>query len=586
MSGRAPAGPGRPFKDDKASQGGVARRDHPKGTRPMITVQDILEIPDLNLKLLAGGKSVSNPVRWVHITEVPDPTGWLKGGELLLTTGYGFAGPEEQQVAQLKALIDHNLSGLGFGTGFSFDKVPDCLVRVADEYSFPLFEVPYHVPFIAITEAVASKIVNEQYSLLQRSLAVHEKLTKIVLEEKGLDAILSTLSALVGCSAVLFDFHGVVLCEAAYRRRLGAELVADLWHSISDQRANRQNFALRMEGVGSGVQVYPVVASHRIGAFLAVVKDSGDFSDYDRIILHHVVTVTALELVKKKAVAETEKRLAGDFFDELIASDLYEEEIARRLAFFGLDPEAEHLIVLVDIDGFKAFVDGPGEREEAVVQDVKERLHWAVDEFMARRDMLFVSASRSDSVVILVQPGKGDGHKVMAMAGELQQAIDEMLPEITVSIGIGRPHGSLIDLRQSYYEAHYAIKIRKLKGGSGVLASFDDLGSYGLLLGLQDTLSLEVFYDSVLGKLREYDAQNSSDLVNSLACFLEANGHWGDAAEKLYVHRHTLRYRMKRVEEITGRNLNLSQDRMEFWLALKARELIDQSKKGKGGREG
>ena len=68
--------------------------------------------------------------------------------------------------------------------------------------------------------------------------------------------------------------------------------------------------------------------------------------------------------------------------------------------------------------------------------------------------------------------------------------------------------------------------------------------------------------------------------------FLEANGHWGDAAEKLYVHRHTLRYRMKRVEEITGRDLDLSQDRMEFWLALKARELIDQAKKGKGGREG
>ncbi len=552
----------------------------------MITVQDILEIPDLNLKLLAGHKSVSNPVRWVHITEVPDPTGWLKGGELLLTTGYGFVGPEEQQVAQLKALIDHNLSGLGFGTGFSFDKVPECLVRLADEYSFPLFEVPYHVPFIAITEAVASKIVNEQYALLQRSLAVHEKLTKIVLEEKGLEAILSTLAALVGCSAVLFDFHGVVLCEAGYRRRLGAELVADLWRSISDQRANRQDFSLSLEGVGSGVQVYPVVASHRIGAFLAVVKDSGDFSDYDRIILHHVVTVTALELVKKKAVAETEKRLAGDFFDELIASDLYEEEIARRLTFFGLDPAAEHLILLVDIDGFKAFVDGPGERREAVVQDVKERLHWAVDEFLARRDMLFISASRSDSVVVLVQPGKGDGQRVLAMADDLQAAIAQMLPEITVSIGIGRPHASLVDLRQSYYEAHYAIKIRKLKGAGGVIASFADLGSYGLLLGLQDTLSLEVFYDSVLGKLRAYDEQNSSDLVKSLACFLEANGHWGDAAEKLYVHRHTLRYRMKRVEEITGRDLDLAQDRMEFWLALKARELIDQAKKTKAAREG
>ena len=100
----------------------------------MITVQDILEIPDLNLRLLAGAKSTSNPVRWVHITEVPDPTKWLKGGELLLTTGYGFVGPEEQQVASLQRLIDHNISGLGFGTGFSFDKVPPALVKVAEEY--------------------------------------------------------------------------------------------------------------------------------------------------------------------------------------------------------------------------------------------------------------------------------------------------------------------------------------------------------------------------------------------------------------------------------------------------------------------
>ena len=546
----------------------------------MITVQDILDIPGLDLRLLSGAKSVTNPVRWVHIAEVRDPVKWLKGGELLLTTGMGIGRSDEDQRAFLRELVDANLAGLGFGVGFSYRKVPQAMVDFAEEHNFPLFEVPYSVPFIAITEAVSSKIINEQYALLQRSLAVHEKLTKIVLEERGLDAIISTLSALVGCAAVLFDFHGLVLCEAAYRRQLSRETVAGLWRQISDRRANRQTFSVGLDGSAISVQVYPVVASHRIGAFLAVVKDTGEFSDYDRIILHHVVTVTALELVKKKAVAETEKRLAGDFFDELIASDLYEEEIARRLAFFGLDPEGKHLIMLVDIDEFKAYVTGPGERAETVVQDIKERLHWAVDEFLARREVLFISASRSDSVVVLVQTSAtATPQSVINLARELQKTCEAMLPEITVSIGIGRPHKPLVDLRQSYYEALYAIRIRKLKGNKAVIASFDDLGSYGLLLGLQDTLSLEVFYDSVLGKLRDYDEQNSSDLVKSLACFLEANGHWGEAAERLYVHRHTLRYRMKRVEEITGRDLSSSQDRMEFWLALKAKELIEQSGK-------
>ncbi|HMK92243.1 MAG TPA: PucR family transcriptional regulator ligand-binding domain-containing protein, partial [Thermoleophilia bacterium] len=362
----------------------------------MITVQDILEIPGLNLKLLAGKKAAGNQVRWVHITEMTDPTRWLKGGELLLTTGLALVDRESEQKAMLQRLMDANLAGLGFGVGFGFKTVPDAMIELADAHDFPLFEVPYNVPFIAITEAVASKIVNEQYSLLQRSLAVHEKLTSIVLEEKGLQFIISTLAALVGCSAVLYDFHGLVLCEAAHRRRIPAELIADLWRQISDKRASREAFSVDGTAAPGSVQVYPVVASHRIGAFLAVIKDAGQFSDYDRIILHHVVTVTALELVKKKAVAETEKRLAGDFFDELIASDLYEEEIARRLAFFGLEPSADHLVMLVDIDEFRTSPDGHA-KEETVVQDIKERLHWAVDEFLAQRELLFISASRSDS---------------------------------------------------------------------------------------------------------------------------------------------------------------------------------------------
>ena len=148
----------------------------------MITVQDILDIPDLNLRLVAGAQATSNPVRWVHIAEVPDPTDWLKGGELLLTTGYPLVGSEQKTVEYVERLVDHNLSGLGVGLGFSIDELPAAMVQTAEENTFPVFTIPYSVPFIAITEAVSSKIVNEQYSLLQRSLAVHEKLTKIVLE--------------------------------------------------------------------------------------------------------------------------------------------------------------------------------------------------------------------------------------------------------------------------------------------------------------------------------------------------------------------------------------------------------------------
>lgn len=546
----------------------------------MATVQDILQIPELELRLLAGGRCAANQVRWVHVAEVPGTVANLKGGELLLTAGEGFGGNAREQIGRFTSLADCGIAGLGFATGHGFDVVPEAIVTTAEELGLPLFEISRRVPLSAMVEAVTAKIVNEQYSLLQRSLAVHEKLATMVLEERGLEAMLGTLAALVGCSAVLFDFHGGVLCEAKARRSLGGEAISEVWSLISDRRAGRAIFVLELDGAGLEVQVFPVVAAHRIGAFLAVVKDSGAFGDYDRIVLHNVVTAVALELVKKKAVAETERRLVGDFLDQLVAGNLSEDEISRRLTFFGLDPQAAHAVMIAEVDT-DSSCDGGRTREGLARHAVPERLHATVDEFMAERRQPCISASRGGRVVLLLEPGEGDEDSLRGLAAELLSWVGQALPETSVSLGIGRPHASLLDLRRSYYEASYAIRIRRLRGGAGFLADYGDLGSYSLLLGLQDTPSLEVFCHSVLGKLEEHDEQSGSDLLPSLACFLEANGHWGDAADRLFVHRHTLRYRMRRVQEITGRDLAEPQDRMEFWLALKAREFLAGSLNGR-----
>jgi purine catabolism regulator len=79
-----------------------------------------------------------------------------------------------------------------------------------------------------------------------------------------------------------------------------------------------------------------------------------------------------------------------------------------------------------------------------------------------------------------------------------------------------------------------------------------------------------------LGALEDYDAETGAKLVESLESFLHHNGHWEAAAAELGVHRHTLRGRMVRVAELTGRDLDSAHTRSEMWIALKARELLDQ----------
>ncbi|MBA3808689.1 MAG: PucR family transcriptional regulator ligand-binding domain-containing protein, partial [Solirubrobacterales bacterium] len=126
-------------------------------------------IGELGLTLASGQAEEQAHVRFVHSTELADPTPWLKGGELLLTTGLQLKGPKLQREF-IECLVEHEIAGLGFGTGFTHRRLPAALLAAARKHDFPLFEVPYELPFIAITERAFAQLLDERYEMLQRSM--------------------------------------------------------------------------------------------------------------------------------------------------------------------------------------------------------------------------------------------------------------------------------------------------------------------------------------------------------------------------------------------------------------------------------
>jgi PucR family transcriptional regulator, purine catabolism regulatory protein len=152
-----------------------------------------------------------------------------------------------------------------------------------------------------------------------------------------------------------------------------------------------------------------------------------------------------------------------------------------------------------------------------------------------------------------------------------------------VALGCGRGVSSR-DARRSFHEARCALEARALAGSAngngnepesnGSVATYRDLGSFQLLLSLQDEQALRLFCDSILGPIENGEGHYGGELMRSLEAFIECNGQWEKAARRLYCHRHTLRYRIRKVEELTGRDLGSARDRIEFWLALRGRELV------------
>jgi DNA-binding PucR family transcriptional regulator len=538
----------------------------------MLTVRELLG--DLDVRVLAGEENLDVPVRWVHISELADPTPWLSGGELLLTTGMGLDSATAQRDF-IATLADHGLAGVGFGTGFKHDTVPSALLEAARERGFPLFEVPYELPFIALTEKAFTRLVNEQYALLQRSIAAQERLQRIVLSERGLDAIAGALASLVGGAAVVFDGRGERQAVRTFRRELGDDVVAALGQELRGRarRGDAKSFVPSTPDLAPRALALPVGAGDapdRGGvpaAWLVAIKDSGGLAEIDRLILHQAVTVVALELLRRRVADSTERRLAGDVLSAIVSGDLEGHELGRRLEPFGLGGRVSALVLAPDART-------SGQACEAALAE----------------------ALRAEAVSGLVA---GTGRFVCAL---LPGLLDEELFELSERVvertgealgtrpaaGAGRAVAAGRAL-EAFHEARCALEARELgspaENGSGrngharaegpnAVATYRDLGSFQLLLSLQDSDALRLFCESLLGPIEHGEGHYGGELMRSLEAFIECNGQWEAAARRLYCHRHTLRYRIRKVEELTGRDLGSARDRIEFWLALRGRDIV------------
>jgi purine catabolism regulator len=370
-----------------------------------LTVESL--VAELGLTLVSGQESAHAHVRWVHSTELTDPTPWLKGGELLLTMGIQLDGPKAQREL-IERLADHEIVGLGFGTGFTHKKLPAALVTAARKRAFPLFEVPYELPFIAITERAFAQLVNERYEMLQRNMV-------------------------------------------------------------------------------------------------------------------------------------------GDVLAEALTGHLYPEELQARLRPFGI---GEQVAVL-------AFAPPDPSAAAALLERGLER--------EGVHNLVAIRAGLLCAVI------DADGQDSIELARKIRGELTERFGEVPTAASRAAPTHSL---RLSFHEARCALEAVRLQNGDAPeVASYRDLGAFQLLLSLQDDDALISYCRGVLGPVEQGEGEYGDELLRSLDVFIEHNGHWEKAAGALYCHRHTLRYRIRRVEQLTGRDFSQARDRIEFWLALRGREL-------------
>ncbi|MEU4445355.1 PucR family transcriptional regulator [Actinosynnema sp. NPDC050801] len=397
-------------------------------------------------------------VAWVHSTELADPTPFLEGGELLLTTGIAL-GPHEEYVRRLVAA---GAVGLGFGTGLSHDRVPEDLVRAAGEVGLALLEVPRDTPFIAITKAVSRAVAADEYAALARTGAAQRALTRAAVAD-GAPGVVRRLARLIDGAAALLDPDGSPVHAvgslpdlAGHVRRLAAAggPAGAAW------RAGERHVAMQV----LGRRGYLAVAA-------GLPLDAG--------VVNTAASLLTVALARSDEVDAVRRELREARFRLALAGVAVDGVPDGLFRVFVLHERAEP-------EGFWAEVDG-----RVVV------LAAAVD----------VSAAASSPV-------------------------------------------DATDVARGYREA-----LRALEAG---VATFEEVAGAGLLAP-----DAARFAATLLAPLDDV-------LRETVRVWLACHGQADPAATRLNVHRHTVRNRLRRVEQLLGRSLESAGVRAELWLALHA----------------
>ncbi|MEU1179694.1 PucR family transcriptional regulator [Streptomyces sp. NPDC005820] len=528
------------------------------------TLASLVHHSALKLTVRAGEDRLDVPVCWAHVSELADPVPYMEGGELLLITALKLDAEDPEAMRRyVKRLAGAGVVGLGFAVGVNYDEVPKALVDAAEQEGLPLLEVPRRTPFLAISKAVSAAIAADQYRAVTAGFAAQRELTKQALTD-GPEGLLTALAAQVDGWAALYDASGAVVATAPeWAGRRAARLTADV--ERLRERPAPASAVVGGAGPAEGgesaentdrVELHTLGTVRRPRAALAV-GTAAALGTAERYAVHSAIALLTLTTARSRSLQAAEQRIGTAVLRMLLAG---EPDHARAVAgeLYGALLDAPFRVIVAEPAPVGAEADG----------DPLGGLTEVVESAAARSGEAVLVVPEGERLVVLAADG---GAAVAAVARctaalEAARANGEERADGELVVGLSAPAGP-IAAAAAYRQAEQALSVARRRGR--ILVEHEQLAAGSVLPLLADD-AVKAFADGLLRALHEHDATGRGDLVASLRAWLSRHGQWDAAAADLGVHRHTLRYRMRRVEEILGRSLDDPDVRMELWLALKA----------------
>ena len=491
-----------------------------------VTVGQLAALPDLATRVVAGRAGVDTEIGWAHVCEQPDPWAWIGAGDLLMTTGLGVPPGAPRQVDYVGHLAERGAAGVAIGEDMDAPPLTSEMLEAADRLGLPLMLTRRDIPFIALARAVAEANTVDHLARIHQTELVYEVLRRSSTDDLDLAELLSALADIGGCRLFLVDL------ESLRSHVPGEDVPEPLTEAVRRWSPGRHDEAPTLFHVPGSEAAGVVVPSPRPAALVAT---SASGAAPDPTLLRHMAAAAALHQTRQFAERERSLRLGASLLAQLVDQTM--SATAARAALSDVGLAGTELLLA-------ACGSGAGR------QDLHLLHHRLLDESVAH--------------IMLTRPPLT--YVLLPSTPQASMALAEALPDGT-STGFSDPVTSPTDLLTALRQARWALHRAQERQIVAVHHS-DDLGDSVFLPG--DREDGRAAARRVLGPVLAYDEAHDAHLLQSLRVFLQENRSWQRAAERLHVHKQTLVYRIRRVEELTSRRLSDTGDVADLWLALQA----------------
>ncbi|MEU3029617.1 PucR family transcriptional regulator [Streptomyces incarnatus] len=530
-----------------------------------ITVQRALELPGLRSglpEIVAGADRLSRTVRWVHAGEVPNIASLLKGGELLLTTGYGLGTRPAEQRAFVRTLAERGIAALVVELGPRFSRLPAALVDTARSADLPLVQLHREVPFVAVTEEIHTEIVNGHYALLQRAEEVHRRCTEALLGGGGVPQVLGILAGFSGNPVFLETADGRLL-YAAGEGPEGADPL-QVWEGLRGPHKNAPppagSVLVDVPGGGPGT-------AGSVRARLVLLPVRSPLSAVHRIAAERAAGILAVVLMQARQEEELAARGRGDFLTDLAEGRISAKDAPAQARVLGFKPGGSPLLPVVMRVGDPLSPAGGG---------------WAVLARAVSEELAAVGLP----VLLGVRPVEGRVLVLLGLRSESERAAvaDRVAAALRAGVeraGMRRPGTPppVVVVAMAGGWAAASAGLRHAAETATAAQGLTDRPWYDarrldidlLLWRLRDHPDLAAFVDRAIGPLRDHDRRSKPPLLPTLETYLAHAGRKAETARELHLNRQTLYNRLARIGELLGTDLDDPQTVLALSLALRAR---------------